>query len=74
MRTEQEIQAMIKNIEESYPNIGDEAIGYNPIKAYTFGIYAGLKSALGEYESFVELDLKDFMKSTFPNEVRREEN
>jgi len=70
MRTEKEIRAMIANIEESYPNIGNEAIGYNPVKAYSFGIYAGLKSALGEYESFAEMDLEAFMESTFNQEKR----
>ena len=65
MRTEKEILAMIENIETSYPNIENEAIGYNPMRAYHFGVYAGLKSALGEYESFAELDLEEFMRSTF---------
>lgn len=65
MRTEKEIQAMIKNIEQTYPNIENESIGYNPMKAYHFGVYAGLKSSLGEYESFAEIELEEFMNSTF---------
>ena len=81
MRTEKEIRRMLENIEESYPDIENSSIGYNPMKAYHYGVYAGLKSALGEYESFAELDLEEFINSTFNQfeplsiinqEVRRE--
>lgn len=71
MRTEKEIQAMIDHLEEAYPE--DMAAGYNPISNYNIGIIAGLKSALGEYPSFVEIDLEDFMKSTFCADLRRDQ-
>ena len=63
MRTEKEIQAMIDNLEEFYPE--GMAVGYNPISNYNIGIIAGLKSALGEYPSFAEIDFEDFMKANF---------
>ena len=68
MRTEKEIRVMIAFLEEAYPPT--MAAGYNPISNYNIGIIAGLKSALGDYPSFAEIDLEDFMKSTFNQEVR----
>lgn len=65
MRTEKEIQIMIDHIEETYPENENDPIGSNPIKAYQLGILAGLKSATGEYPSFAEIDMEDFMTSTF---------
>ncbi len=70
MRTEKELQSMIDCIKETYPNIDNKAIGSNPIRAYHDGFYAALKVALGEFESFAELNLEDFMESTFNKEVR----
>lgn len=66
MRTEKEIQAMIDNLEEAYPE--GMAAGANPISNYCIGILAGLKSALGEYPSFAEIDMEDFMESIFNQE------
>ncbi len=63
MRSEKEIQAMIDQIEEVYPE--GMAAGYNPISNYNIGIIAGLKSALGEYPSFAEIDFEDFMRANF---------
>ena len=65
MRDEKEIQIMIDIIEEIYPENESEPIGFNPIKAYQLGILAGLKSATGEYPSFFEMDLEDFMRSNY---------
>lgn len=65
MRTEKEIQLMIELIEECYPENEDEPIGFNPIRAYQLGILAGLKTATGEYPSFIEIDMEDFMRSNF---------
>lgn len=72
MRSEKEIKDMIDYLEEAYPP--DIAAGYNPISNYNIGIIAGLKSALGEYPSFVEIDLEDFMKSTFCADLRRDKD
>ena len=65
MRTEKEIQLMIDLIEECYPENEDEPIGFNPVRAYQLGILAGLKAATGEYPSFMEMDMTDFMRSNF---------
>ena len=71
MRTEKEIRDMIAYIEEIYPE-GKEVSMYNPINAYHLGTLAGLKSAVGDYPSFVEVDLEEFMNSTFTSERRIE--
>lgn len=65
MRTEKEIQLMIGILEEVYPENENEAIGFNPVRAYQLGILAGLKTATGEYPSFLEMNLEDFMRSNF---------
>ena len=59
---------MIRFLEEAYPE-GTPA-GYNPISNYNIGIIAGLKSALGDYPSFAEIDLEDFMNSIFTSAKR----
>ena len=64
MRTEKEIKDMIANIEEVFPE-GKEVSMHNPINAYHIGVLAGLKSAVGDYESFVEMGMEDFMRTQF---------
>ncbi len=68
MRTKKEIVAMIAELEEFYPE-GVQA-GFNPISNYNIGVLAGLKLALGEYPSFIEINLEDFMNSTFNKDER----
>ena len=65
MRAENEIRIMIETIEEVYPDNENEPIGWNPLKAYQIGILAGLKTAIGEYPSFAEIDLEEFMRFQF---------
>ena len=70
MRTDQEVQAMIDFIEEAYPE-GQEVNMNNPIAAYELGILAGLKSAIGQYESFNEINWQDFVEFTFQQSENR---
>ena len=72
MRTEKEIRDMITFVEDIYPE-GKDASMSNPIVAYELGILAGLKSAVGDYPSFMEIDLEDFMNSTFTSAKRTDE-
>lgn len=58
---------MIANLEEAYPE--GMAAGINPISNYSIGIIAGLKSDLGEYPSFAEIDFEDFMRANFTQEI-----
>ena len=58
---------MIDSIEEVYPEGREISVTglMAPIHMYQLGVLAGLKSALGEYPSFVEIDLEEFMESVF---------
>jgi len=64
VRTERELLDMINFIEAAYPE-GKPTNMNNPIVAYEIGILAGLKAAIGEYESFNEMNWQEFVESTF---------
>lgn len=61
IRTETELKACIKNLEEIYPP-GKMVYG-DPVGNYMLGTLAGLKVALGEYPTFAEMDMEDFFNN-----------
>ena len=65
MRTEKELRREIEEIEKDYPP--GKMVWGDPIGNYNLGVLAGLKMALGEYPSYIEMGMEDFYKSTFPN-------
>ena len=65
MRSESELRACIENIEAIYPP--GKMVWGDPIGNYNLGILAGIKVALGDYPSFVEMDMEEFIKLTFPS-------
>jgi len=70
MRTEEEIRRDIEELERDYPP-GKMVYG-DPIGNYNLGVLAGLKVALGDYPSFVEMGLEEFYKATFPSSEEKE--
>lgn len=70
MRSEEEIRRSIENIEVDYPP--GKMVGGDPIGNYNLGVLAGLKVALGDYPSFIEVEMEEFFKNTFPNSSQSE--
>lgn len=64
MRTEEEIKLCIETLESFYPP--GKSYGTDPIANYNLGTLAGLKMVLGEYPSFIEMDMEEFFNLTFP--------
>jgi len=63
VRTEAELKACIEKIEEIYPPgklVYGDAVGN-----YCLGTLAGLKVAIGEYPTFAEMDLEEFLEVTY---------
>jgi len=65
VRTEKEIRRDIEELERDYPP-GNMVYG-DAIGNYCIGVLAGLKVALGDYPSFVEMEMEEFIKLTFPS-------
>ena len=55
---------MIAYLEQIYPEDETVSMG-NPITAYHLGTLAGLKAAVGDYPSFLEMDWEAFCKNNF---------
>lgn len=72
MRSEKEISRTIEAIEVVYPP--GRIVWGNPIGNYNLGILAGLRIALGEYQSPVEMDMQEFFEKTFPLSTEKAEN
>ena len=64
--TANEIKIHIDTIEEIYPPGG---LTKDTIGNYCLGILAGLKMMLGEYPSFIEMDMQDFYRLTFRKHI-----
>jgi len=70
LRPVSELRACIEVLEKIYPP--GKRVGVNPVGNYCLGTLAGLKVALGDYPSFVEMDMEDFIKLTFQTSDEKE--